>query len=366
MKSDRRVLIAAGALLLGCSSSDTSDIPIDEGGTDAQSRADGPRGPGPTDGLDGAPTPSGNDARTTNDAPGVIDDGATADTSRTGDSSPARDASDGGLGTDASGVRDAGVGNDGRGGADAPLGSDARGGTDAAGTDASLPRDAQVDVSQGVLGIGAHAVVNDRQAQGSSPMTTPPVNTQTSGSTFVLFVAYLATQGTVSDNMGNTYAQVGVWQTYANSGGFFSAYVCVGCAGGAGHTFSFNKPTFSGAPQAEASLFAVEVLGSPSVDAFVQAASLTNPIDAGSVTTTHAGDVLLIAALGNSYGEPDTYTPSPGYTLLDQQTNGGDSMAGGDAFQIAGAPGAYGGTLTSSLTMDPTAGSAIFLIALGR
>ena len=138
----------------------------------------------------------------------------------------------------------------------------------------------------------------------------------------------------------------------------------MGCSGGAGHTFSLNKPTTE--PKSEAVLFAVEVRGGPSIDAFAQADSTTNPIDAGSVTTKHAGDVLLVAALGNSYGENDLYTPSAGYTLLDQQTHAGDSLGGGDAFKIAGTPGSYGGTLDSSQDVTPAQGSAIFLVALGR
>jgi hypothetical protein len=220
------------------------------------------------------------------------------------------------------------------------------------------------NASAGPLSVGAHTFVNDRQAQGASPMTTPAVITQTTGSSFVVFVGSLAPQGTISDSKQNTFRQLGSWINYASGQGNFSAYTCVACAGGPNHTFSFNKP--AGGATSEATLFAVEVRGSPSVDTFIQADSLTNPINAGNLTTTRPGDLLLVAALGDSFGAPDTYTPSAGYTLLDQQTNGGDSMAGADAFEIAGPPGVYGGTLASSLTTNPAGGSAIFLVALGR
>ncbi len=203
----------------------------------------------------------------------------------------------------------------------------------------------------------------DVDGLGHSPLTTPPVNTQASGSTFVLFVSYHQLDS-VSDNMGNKYSQVGPTVPYSTEAGSFVAmYACVACAGGTGHTFSMNK-TFPDYGD-EGTVLAVEVVGASRIDVFAVANSRTNPISAGSVTTTQANDVLLLEATGNSFGSPDQYTPSKGFTLLDENTNGTVSMAGGDAYQIAGPPGSYAGTLNSSQT-DPSGGSAAFLIALAH
>jgi hypothetical protein len=203
----------------------------------------------------------------------------------------------------------------------------------------------------------------DIDGLGHSPLTTPPVNTQPSGSTFVLFVSYHQLDS-VSDNMGNAYSQVGKTIAYSTeSGSFVAMYACVACKGGKGHAFSMNK-TFPDYGD-EGTILAVEVIGASRIDGFAVAESYTNPISPGSVTTTQANDVLLLDATGNSFGSPDQYTPSKGFALLDEDTNGTVSMAGGDAYRIAGPPGSYTGTLMSSQT-DPSGGSAAFLIALAH
>jgi hypothetical protein len=350
-------------LVLACAcSAQVPDATGLDADTDAQGDADSLRGGDarfPADGFAESNSPRGTDARSTADVTGELDGGSGGpDASRSADA-PA--------GADAPGRADTANAADAPDQADTANAADALGHPDASGgTDASLPGDAPIDSSTGAFGAGAHVVVNDIQGFGVNPMTSTPVDT-TSGSTFVTFVASVNPSGSVSDNKGNSYTQVGTWLSYATMQGFFSAWACVGGAGGAGHTFAFNRggEGVVTAGDSEATLFAVEVKGGPPVDTFAQANTTTNPINAGNVTTTHAGDVLLISALGASYSVPDNYTPSAGYTLLDEQTNGGDSMAGGDAFSIAGAPGSYAGTLASSLA-NPGADNAIFLVALGR
>ena len=151
--------------------------------------------------------------------------------------------------------------------------------------------------------LGVHAMAFDVDGLGHSPLTTPPVNTQASGSTFVLFVSYHQLDS-VSDNMGNKYSQVGPTVPYSTEAGSFVAmYACVACAGGTGHTFSMNK-TFPDYGD-EGTVLAVEVVGASRIDVFAVANSRTNPISAGSVTTTQANDVLLLEATGNSFGSPD-------------------------------------------------------------
>jgi len=214
------------------------------------------------------------------------------------------------------------------------------------------------------LGVGAYTFKNDVAGRGTNPMTTPPINTHASGSTFVLFVGAGIAGGSafqsISDNMGNTYAQVGTTQNYASNQGDLRAFICSNCKGGTGHTFSLTKT--SSLSNWEAVIFAIEVTGAPTLDSFAQANAKTSPLSAGNVATTRTGDLLLVCALAASYGSPDVYTPSSGFTVLNDQTNGSNSLGGADAWALAGAPGSYGGTLRSSLASS----GAVFLLALAR
>ena len=211
------------------------------------------------------------------------------------------------------------------------------------------------------LSVGAHTFKNDVAGRGTNPMTTAPVNTQPTGSTFVVFAGAGISGGTafqsLGDNMGNTYAPIGTPQSYATNQGELRAFVCSNCRGGTGHTWSLHKPT--NLANWETVLFVVEVLGAPALDAYVEA-NLSRLSAGLTVTTSKAGDMLLVCALAASYGSPDRYTPSAGFTLLDDQTNGSNSLGGGDAWELAGAAGSYAGTLTSSLASS----GAIFLVAL--
>jgi hypothetical protein len=114
----------------------------------------------------------------------------------------------------------------------------------------------------------------------------------------------------------------------------------------------------------EATLFAIEILGAPALDSFSFAQPTVNPIPATAITTAHASEMLLLCAFGDSFGIGDTYTPSSGYSLIDQQTNGGTSMAAGVANKLAGASGSYGGSMTSAQTPNSGAQSGIWLVSL--
>lgn len=214
------------------------------------------------------------------------------------------------------------------------------------------------------LSIGAHTVTSNMQASGTWPMVTTAIATRASGSTFVLFVAALDTSSPPgTDSKGNTYTQIGSWQSYASGQAFLSAWIKTNGAGGSGHTFNItNGTTTTTGP--EACLFAVEIIGATALDTFSFANPTVNPIPATAVTTSKAGCMLLMCCWGASFGQPDTYTPSAGYALVDQQTNGGNSMAAGLADQLGGAAGSYGGSETSSMTASSGAQSGIWLVSL--
>ena len=232
-------------------------------------------------------------------------------------------------------------------------------GADATGPEASGPPG---PAGERRLAIGAHVYRNDVAGRGANPMTTAPVDTRASGSTFVVFagsgIAGETAFESVSDSLGNAYVEVGVPELYAGGEGELRAFLCRDCRGGKGHTWSLHKT--ASLSNWETVLFAVEVLGAPGLDAFAQANARTSPLSAGAVTTRKAGDLLLACALAASYGTPDVYTPSAGFAVLDEQTNGTNSLAGADAWARAGSPGSYAGALASSLGSS----GAFFLVAL--
>ena len=194
-------------------------------------------------------------------------------------------------------------------------------------------------------------------------MTSDAISTRPSGSSFVVCTGVGTDHGapigvSISDNMGNTYKQVGSNVLYAGDQGATAMHVCTNCRGGANHTFVMKKE--KGFADYESTMFVVEVRGATAVDDHVQANAQSSPLSAGSVKTTRAGDALVMCAFAASYSAPDEYTPSSGYTLMDRQTFGTVAMAGASAAGLAKAPGAYAGTMKSSLADS----GAIFLIAL--
>jgi hypothetical protein len=214
------------------------------------------------------------------------------------------------------------------------------------------------------LSIGAHTVVNNVQASGTWPMVTSPVTTQVSGSSIVLFVGALDSSSPPgTDSKGNTYTQIGSWQSYASGQGFLSAWIKKNAAGGSGHTFNItNGTTTSTGP--EATLFAIEVIGGTDLDTFSFANPTVNPIPATALTPGRTGTMLLMCAFGDSFGVGDTYTPSSPYSLIDQQTNGGTSMAAGVASRLSPSTASLGGSMTSAQTPSSGAQSGIWLVSI--
>jgi hypothetical protein len=237
----------------------------------------------------------------------------------------------------------------------------------ASGLNVSLGMGGRAQVVTSSLSVGAHAVANNRQSLGVWPLVTAGVTTQASGSSFFLFVCLPGgtAVATVSDSKGNTWTQVGTTQTYASGGGTWTVWSALSGTGGSGHTFSLQSvPPSSSTGGPEGVIFAVEVIGGHSVDAFSLGTSTANPIVATPVTTSHPSEILLMFAMADSFGPGDTYTPSSPFSILDQQQNGGDSMAGATAWRVTGASGSYGGNCGSS--MDNVGGqSAIALVAVG-
>lgn len=118
--------------------------------------------------------------------------------------------------------------------------------------------------------LGAHVFLGQGEGLGVSPAVTPAVDTQASGSVFIVFNAgYSSNDGSPIDTYGNRWKALGHPLTYADYGDRFDvrAYVSAAGKGGPGHTVSIAK---QGEPKGELSLPFVEVRNASRVQAFAQ------------------------------------------------------------------------------------------------
>lgn len=199
------------------------------------------------------------------------------------------------------------------------------------------------------MSIGAHTFKASLVSVAS--ITTNAINTQSAGSTFVVFVAYTTgpTSLTITDNAtGNSYTSLA---TAVDSGVGYSAqpFKAVNANGKSGHTFTV---TFNGG-NAIGTIWVVELIGvSTSPVDQVPAGNFDNasPYTSNtSGTTTQASEVALaMCATGTASGtETITWGGSQVFTTIDEQgdTNG---ATGATAFLNLSATGTVQSSFTAS------------------
>jgi hypothetical protein len=184
------------------------------------------------------------------------------------------------------------------------------------------------------LAIGASA-----QGAGSgTALPTSAVTTQTTGSTFVVFVSdgnpptYLAP----TDNKGNTYSLTpNQTVTFNSPFGGGAVWVCQNCAGGAGHIFTAN---FTGSTSAI--VIAVEITSTGGIwgtlDQSASTSGLANVTTANSpsITPTVNGEVVLSFVAG-AEGTNTTITDATGYNNI-LQVNAAGATNGNPVAAVGG------------------------------
>ena len=195
--------------------------------------------------------------------------------------------------------------------------------------------------------VAAHTIKADANGSGTSPMTTPAVTTPATGLTILvqILAAPASVYSGLTDNMHNTYVQVGSSQAYANEGSGFIAgsllFKCENAVGGPSHTWSLIKT--SGNSYAEATMFVVVVTGASSVGV----PSYTNNSKYGetaSITTTAANSMVMSFWGPADYVSSNTYTPPAGWTKGDAFEHASNNTSGADAWKSV----ATSGTSVSS------------------
>lgn len=210
--------------------------------------------------------------------------------------------------------------------------------------------------------LGAHVFLGQGEGLGVSPAVTPAVDTQPTGSVFVVFNAgYSSNDGTPVDTYGNRWKSLGHQLTYADYGDRFDvrAYAATAGKGGSGHTVSITK---RGEPKGELSLPFVEVRNASRVQAFAQNYADKALIVASDEITVDGPATLLAFWWGDGGVKRMTVTPGDGFQLIDAFVELPDEsgVQGAVAWRQVDAAGTY----RVHWTVAPVQGAALWIMAI--
>lgn len=208
--------------------------------------------------------------------------------------------------------------------------------------------------------LGAYTLYNQYDGAGSSPATTAPITTQTSGSSFLAFYSgYTNNNQTPTDSKGNTYTLVDTGVYLGYSGQFnLKLYKVDNGIGGSGHTVSVVK---NGTPNGEIVVFVGEATG---------ATALTDwKYNYGATGTSHvtqsitvAGPATLFAIWsGDSSSTNNTIAVDAAWDLIENFTvwpGGSTSVQTGVASREVTA-----GTYSATFTCSPSQGAILYIVA---
>jgi hypothetical protein len=197
-------------------------------------------------------------------------------------------------------------------------------------------------------------------SRGGTTLTTSPIDTQTSGSTILVWVA-CGTSGDLSavptDNKGNTYVGLGIHTfapNYAPEGD--QMYVCTNAVGGTGHTFTFTVP-----PDPEFQIVALEIENGGAVQD-VEYDTVLSPNANTSANVTATGPATLVALwAGDAGGDNFTAVPNNSFTVIQSFLTLPDNYG----FQFAEATrNVTAGTYNVTWSETPTEGAHLWMVAV--
>lgn len=209
--------------------------------------------------------------------------------------------------------------------------------------------------------LGAHTLYWQGYGSGSSPAETAPVDTQTSGSSLIVFNAGFASNNRLpTDTYANDWSPLGNPVVYTGYDGVFDvkAYVALVGHGGNGHRVSIVK---NGQADGEITMPFIEVRNAGKLQGFAQNYPSTNAsITSGNVTTT--GPATLIAVWwGDAFVLDMTTVPGQGFTVIDSLLH----LPPNSAVQCAVAykQVSTAGTYNVSWSQSPSQGAPLWLFA---
>lgn len=202
------------------------------------------------------------------------------------------------------------------------------------------------------MAIAVGASDSNLLAASAATVTTAPVTTAASGSSFVVFSINFGDDNvaSVTDSKGNTYTRIGVELDNAGDGFYMGAWQCTNGTGGASHTatLTLNGSTICG-------LYFIEITGGLT-SGLVDVSNSAVDSDSGdggfdAQVTPTAGNRLLLSFITGNGGGTVTYDgTAQSFTSVTAETSGADSMSGQVAQRVVAANGstAYGPAFTAS------------------
>jgi hypothetical protein len=210
-------------------------------------------------------------------------------------------------------------------------------------------------------GVGAHVLLGQLDDNGSSPATTPPVTTQATGSSFVMFETGRSNDpAPPTDSYSNTFRQQGVASGYDGYGTkwTFKVYVAENGAGGSGHTITKLKPNDA---IGELVIGLIEVTDAPALTDFTQDYAHAPSPNTSRPVHVNGPATLIAIWSGDSGNTHNSATPGNGFSAIESYTDWpiGTSIQTAVARKEVTEAGDYGITWWVS----PTQGANLYLLA---
>ena len=213
----------------------------------------------------------------------------------------------------------------------------------------------------GTPSLGSHALLGQENEHGSSPAATSPIDTQVSGSSFLVFNAGFATNtNPPTDNKGNAWKLHGSPVVYRGYGSRFDikAYVALAARGGAGQAVSIVK---NGTARGELTLAFIEIRNASVLQDVAQNYPAAGArATSASVTTT--GPATLIALWwGDGPFKRNSAIPDDGFTVIENFVDlpPESAVQGVVAYRQVD----HAGTYDVTWTQAPQQGAALWLFA---
>jgi hypothetical protein len=172
--------------------------------------------------------------------------------------------------------------------------------------------------------------------------TTTGVTTQPAGSGFFVVISEGTGPNTPpTDNMGNTYTQIGATINNTAHSMQGSIWYCANGAGGSGHTWTLDSPN------PFPCIYAVEVTGAlagGTIDVYGGSTSnttSTGPWVSGNVTTTNAKDLLLGLLAYDEDASPADATANGSFTLVGSTPTAGPAFGAAISYDSVTSTGVY-------------------------
>jgi Concanavalin A-like lectin/glucanases superfamily len=208
--------------------------------------------------------------------------------------------------------------------------------------------------------LGAHVLLAQNEYRGTSPAITPPVTTQSTGSTFIaVSMGWLSNYANPTDTYQNTWTHVSGPNEYYSPQFYTAVWATAAGQGGANHRLSFNKASY---PTGESSTALIEVTNGGTIDTIYRLGPVADQ-SPGSITVDGPATLIAIWS-GDGNGSRHSAVPDNGFTVIDSYLNFVPSSDTAVQVAIASKQVTAAGTYTVRWTTSPAQKCACYLIAV--